>query len=290
LVPQADWEDQIARWQGIGRHLFWRLSFPGFWPPEMGFCMEMIPLLKRLGYRYVLVDSDYVEPLEPMRWEQVRYRPHLARHQGQEMIVVVRDRDLSNAQQAGADAGWFMYEVHERTKWCDFPPLVTTCSDGDNGGWFRNSSPLGNFWGVLYQPLLDRVRRGETEVQPTFIEEYLDRFGAEGLVRVNEGAWNTGWHNGHGFTQWSGGQEQKDALTRLGAASAAFHAARGQAQRQAPSVPELDQALEQARWRMLRAQTSCNFFWGSAWVGRCHRDLDEAEQWLQRAAGLLAAR
>ena len=28
--------------------------------------------------------------------------------------------------------------------------------------------------------------------------------------------------------------------------------------------------------RILRAETSCNFFWGEAWVPRCHADLDEA--------------
>ena len=78
LIPPADWEEQLARWQGIGRHLFWREQFSGFWPPEMGFSMEMIPLLRRLGYRYVLVDSEHVQPLEPMRWEEIRYRPHIA--------------------------------------------------------------------------------------------------------------------------------------------------------------------------------------------------------------------
>ena len=36
-------------------------------------------------------------------------------------------------------------------------------------------------------------------------------------------------------------------------------------------------AVEQARWRVLRAETSCNFYWGEAWVERCHRDLDDAE-------------
>jgi hypothetical protein len=46
LIPAADWEAQLGRWLGIGRHLFWRPHFPGFWPPEMGFCMELIPTLK----------------------------------------------------------------------------------------------------------------------------------------------------------------------------------------------------------------------------------------------------
>jgi hypothetical protein len=69
-----------------------------------------------------------------MRWEQLRYRPHLARFGADEIVVVVRDRELSGAQEAGMDAGWFIREVSERTKFCDFPPLVTTCTDGGNGG------------------------------------------------------------------------------------------------------------------------------------------------------------
>ena len=65
LIPHADWDEQLERWQGIGRHLFARTSFPGFWPPEMGFCMELIPALNRYGYRYVLVDSEHVERGHP---------------------------------------------------------------------------------------------------------------------------------------------------------------------------------------------------------------------------------
>jgi hypothetical protein len=34
--------------------------------------------------------------------------------------------------------------------------------------------------------------------------------------------------------------------------------------------------LEEAQWRLLRAETSCNFFWGEAWVERCQKDLNDA--------------
>jgi hypothetical protein len=27
---------------------------------------------------------------------------------------------------------------------------------------------------------------------------------------------------------------------------------------------------------VLRAETSCNFYWGEAWLDRCHADLDAA--------------
>ena len=275
MIPPQDWEAQLGRWLGIARHLFWRPHFSGFWPPEMGFCMELIPTLKRLGYQYVLVDSQHVAPVTPMRWEEVRYRPHVARHAGEEIVVVVRDRELSDAQLSGMDAGWLMREVHERTKFCDFPPLVTTGTDGDNGGWFRNVSETGNFWGACYQPLLEAVRRGETEVRPIFIEDYLKQHGAHGEVRVQTGAWNTGWHSGFGFTQWTGSQAQKDALQRVAQTSQTFHAVLQATAGSGQADPELQRRLSEAHWRLLRAQTSCNFFWGEAWLPRCHADLDE---------------
>jgi len=188
---------------------------------------------------------------------------------------VVRDRELSDAQESGMDSGWFMHEVHERTKFCDFPPLVTTGSDGDNGGWFRNASGKGNFWGSFYQPLLEMVRRGESEVRPIFIDDYLKQNGAHGEVRIQTGAWNTGWHSGVGFTQWTGSPTQQDALRRVAETSWAFHQARQRMEASGPDNTEPQRRLAEAHWRLLRAETSCNFFWGEAWVPRCHQDLDE---------------
>jgi len=283
LIPPSDWEEHLGRWLGIGRHLFWRTNFQGFWPPEMGFCMELIPVLRRFGYRYVLVDSRYVEPLQPMRWEEIRYRPHVARFQDEEIIVIVRDRELSDAQLSGMDAGWFMQEVHQRTKHCDFPPLVLTASDGDNGGWFRNTCEKGNFWHVCYQEMLNWVRRGDTEIEPIFIHDYLNRHGACGQVSVSTGAWNTGWHHGADFMQWTGSQAQQDALARIHNFSQALHGTLLKVRRYHVDSPLVGEQLEQARWRLLRAETSCNLFWGEAWVRQIHSDLDEAQKYLEKA-------
>jgi len=278
LIPREDWDEQIQRWQGIGKHLFGRKYFSGFWPPEMGFCMEMIPHLKRMGYQYVIVDCNYVEPLKPMRWEEIRYRPHLAQYEGQEIIVIVRDRELSDAQESGMNEGWFIHEMHERTKWCDFPPLVTTCTDGDNGGWFRNTNEKSNFWYVFYRLLLERVRQKRSAVQPIFIHDYLKRFGTEGYVKVSKGAWNTGWHHGADFMQWTGSQMQKDALGRIKDTSKTFHELRD-----SMPNPGHNLFLHEAYWHLLRAETSCNFYWGEAWVKRCHDDLDIAWQNINEA-------
>lgn len=283
LIPQVDWDEHLVRWRAIARHLFWRENFKGFWPPEMGFCMEMIPHLAKLGYRYVIVDCDHVEPKSAMRWEELRYRPHVARHGGAEIIVVVRDRDLSDAQEAGMEFGWFEYEVAARTQWCDFEPLVTTATDGENGGWFRNVTEGSNFWSCFYRELMDRAR-GDGAIKPTFIDAYLDKFGATGEVIVKEGAWNTGWHHGRGFLQWTGSQAQKDALARVAEISGLVNAARRKAIETEQHNPDVWNALTESQWHLLRGETSCNFYWGEDWVHRAHEDLDAAYTALQRVA------
>jgi hypothetical protein len=86
------------------------------------------------------------------------------------------NRELSNAQLSGLDPGWFQHEVHERTKFCDFPALVTTWTDGENGGWFRTTQVESGFWGFFYRPILDKFRAGTLGFTPIHISEYLRRF------------------------------------------------------------------------------------------------------------------
>jgi len=38
---------------------------------------------------------------------------------------------------------------------------------------------------------------------------------------------------------------------------------------------------------VLRAETSCNFFWGDAWLQRCHDDLDSAAHFLGQVGSRL---
>ncbi|GAB6053829.1 hypothetical protein JCM17960_26490 [Magnetospira thiophila] len=288
LIPEADRKEHLERWKGLAGHLFWRDRFNGFWPPEMGFSMELIPLLKRMGYRYVLVDSDHVSPVgDPMSWQDLRYRPHVARFEGEEIVVVVRDRDLSDAQESGMDFGWFENELVERTRWCDFEPLVTTCTDGDNGGWFRNTTWGSNFWGAFYEPLMESARADKGPIRPTFIDDYIDRFGTHGEVNVGTGAWNTGWHHGHGFLQWTGSEAQKAALARLPEISKNIHDARWTTYEKGLQDPALHRELEEAMWHLLRAETSCNVYWGEAWVARCEADLDVALSHLKQADSLI---
>ena len=287
LIRPTDREEHLDRWRTIGRHLFARDRLPGFWPPELGFSMDLIPTLCRHGYNYVIVDSEHVSPVTPMGWEELRYRPHFAKFAGQQIVVIVRDRELSSAQESGMDADWFISEVKARTQHCDFPPLVTTATSGENSGWFRDTTPGRNLWSGFHAELMEKVRSGSAEgIRPTFISDYLERHGAHGWVTVGPGAWNTVWHHGTGFVQWTGSVAQQQALTRAAELSEAVDAARRNAIAIGAANPDLYRHLEDALALVLRAETSCNFFWGEAWVQRCHDDLDAATEHLKQTETL----
>jgi alpha-amylase/alpha-mannosidase (GH57 family) len=293
LIPEADWDAQTDWWKGLGRHLLGRERFQGFWPPEMGFTMEMIPMLRRHGYRYVLVDSFYIKPMREMRWEEMRYRPYIARYGGQEIVVVPRDRELSNAQESGLDPGWFQHEIYERTKWCDFPALVTTWTDGENGGWFRTTNIESGFWGFFYHPILKRHREGTLGFTPIHISEYLDRHPPTEEVEVHRGAWNTGHHWGGDFTQWTGSLIQKKGFDEIRRASDYYQEVKRTFERlnqEAHNPEEARQLIMKAYDRILTAENSDNFFWGSRWVHRSFDELEQAYHLLDAAMEMLGAK
>lgn len=293
LIPPEDWDSHTEWWTGLGRHLLGREHFQGFWPPEMGFCMEMIPMLQRHGYRYVLVDSWYIKPKREMRWEEQRYRPFIASYGGAEIIVVPRDRELSDAQESGTDPGWFQHEVFERTKWCDFPALVTTWTDGENGGWFRTTDIGGGFWGYFYHQLLNRYRAGTLGFTPVHISEYLDKYPPVEEVEVHRGAWNTGHHWGGDFTQWTGSLLQKKGWDEVRSASAYYRKAKHAFEKReegANNPEEIRHLITKAYDHILVAETSCNFYWGSRWVHRSFDELEQAYYLLDTAMDLLKIR
>jgi hypothetical protein len=159
---------------------------------------------------------------------------------------------------------------------------VTTCTDGENGGWFRNVTEGANFWSAFYLPLLDRVNAGTAGIAPTFISDYLRIHGTHGEVRVRTGAWNTGWHSGRDFTQWTGSEAQKQTFAAFARFSKAVHDARWRAGEQGITEGRQAQVIEEAMWHLLRAETSCNLYWGEAWVHRAESDLEAAREALSR--------
>ena len=161
------------------------------------------------------------------------------------------------------EAGWLIHEVAQRTRYRHFPPLVTTRTDRDNGGWFRDTSPEANFWHVFDRNRPRRVRDNQSEgIRPGFIDDHLDRHGARGAVQLRPGAWNSGRHDGSGFTQSISSSAQQRALTRLDEISRAIYAARRDAVGISVRDPDVYLLLKQAHWQVLRGRDHLQPFLG----------------------------
>jgi len=299
LIPREDWAEQLKRGRGIIRKLF-NQNPKGFWPSEMAFCMEMIPALREAGYEYVIVDHVHVAPLKKSQKADC-FTPYTARFEDAEITVIPRNRDISNAQESGMDAGWFLGEV--RQKITEYPSalarrLVTTWSDGENGGWFRQMDERAGFFGHFFGPLMELIREGKTELKPIMIKDFLKKYHpAEGAI-VRTGAWNIASTSGYDFSQWAGSDSQRRAIEALCMISRKYwevsrellqeekalrrlsSTARECTKKAAPNEERLKR-MEQARELILNAETSCYLFWGDAWIPKIYDKLNAAQELLR---------
>jgi len=287
LIPMPDWEEQLVLGRGIIERAFGRAP-RGFWPPEMAFCMDMIPALVKAGYEYVVVDGVHVHPEDGL--DDI-YRPYLACHNGVCITVVPRDRDISNGQESGLDPDWFAREVSFHIQGSPRPSqprLVTTWSDGENGGWFRQAHEESGFFGQFFAPYMERVGTGDYPVTPIALSAYLKSHPPTARAQVQTGAWNLGSTSGADFSQWAGSENQQKACTVIEELSRRYWDLRRQAGRMDAAGRA---ALERGRRLVLEAETSCFLFWGDAWLPYLYertvsaqRELEQAEQALMASA------
>jgi 4-alpha-glucanotransferase len=239
--------------------------------------MEMIPALARHGYQYVVIDSVHVKPPQPLSREDTVYRLHRAEYGGASITVIPRDRDLSNAQESGLNPEWFAGEVRNRTAHAGKPCLVTTWTDGENGGWFRQTDEGAGFWGYFFAPYVEKARAGEIPVRLTSVDEFARANPPTTLVEVRTGAWNVGSSSGYDFSQWAGSGSQKQALDEVWRLRRRYEEVRGNRRAGEPKLAEAYEAI-------LRAETSCYLFWGDAWIPRLYAETQTAHRLLNDLA------
>jgi len=246
LVPPADWEEQLRNERVAVEALLGRV-LKGYWPPAGLFTLEMVPVLVRAGYEYVLLphgglampDGSGVDP----------YRPYRLSHQGARIAVVPIDGGFSHAQEVGLEASWFADEVRNgvaQAPHADSPYLVTTWSDGENGEWFRRLDEEHGFFGQYFSPYMEFCETGEFPVRPVQLSEYL---------RTNRPSVEVSLRTDLATEALAVGHEEvtnRAARNRLFRSSARYWAlARGGTP---PAAPRL--ALPKARELILRAEDS----------------------------------
>lgn len=279
LIPHADWAEQLARGRALMEEVFGRAP-RGFWPPEMAFTMKMIPALVQAGYEYVVVDGVHVRPEDGI---SDIFRPYLGCQEGICIGVVPRDRDVSNAQESGLDPGWFRDEVTWRTAGSPRPHemrLVTTWSDGENGGWFRQTHEESGFFGHFFAPYMEEVRAGDSPIIPVCLGDYLKQAPPIARTQVQTGAWNVGATSGEDLSQWAGTERQRQAVAEVDRLSARYwQLMKGQEHR----GPGWEDAMGRARRLILEAETSCFLFWGDSWIPHLYARTREAAAALDEA-------
>jgi alpha-amylase/alpha-mannosidase (GH57 family) len=285
LIPPRDWRVQLEAGRDMVEDTFGRVP-RGFWPPELAFCMELIPALARAGYEYVVVDGVHVRPEDGV--DDI-YRPSLACHEGACITVVPRDRVISNAQESGLDPDWFLREALSRTAASPRPGqprLLTTWSDGENGGWFRQIQESSGFFGHFFAPYMERARARSEPVEPICICDYLARHGAAGQSRVQTGAWNVGSTSGFDFSRWCGSEGQRRAVQALEQASSRLQWLETRA---GPDHSRVGPGLERARSLILEGETSCFLFWGDVWLPQLYQRIEPAQRLLDQVQAALDA-
>jgi hypothetical protein len=135
LIPKEDWPEQLQKGKAICQKAFGRAP-KGFWPSEMAFCMEMIPELVKAGYEFVIVDHVHVHPVDGSPLDP--FKPYTAEHNGARIIIIPRNRDLSNAQESGLtrNGSWKKQGAVKRRP----PPAGASCYymvGRRERGWFR---------------------------------------------------------------------------------------------------------------------------------------------------------
>ncbi|MBI5184083.1 MAG: glycoside hydrolase family 57 [Nitrospinae bacterium] len=285
LVPTDDWKEQLDRGKDIMKDLFGKEPV-GFWPPEMAFSMEMIPILKKNGYNYIVVDSVHVKPKDLLEGEDIIYQPHIVQYDGVEMVVIPRDRDLSNAQESGLDSNWFNNEVLSKTGKAKRPCLVTTWSDGENGGWFRQLDEGAGFWGHYFAPYMAKVRNRDICIRPKLMSDYIREHKPKTNVEVevHTGAWNVGSRSGYDFSQWAGSDTQRKAMRDIWEISKIYHQSLKEIERvnKERDVSSIKERLKEAYNLILRSQTSCYFFWGDSWIPRVYENIIPAKELIEK--------
>jgi 4-alpha-glucanotransferase len=283
LIPEDDWDDHIVRGRNKIVEVFGR-SPTVFWPPEMGFSCNMIPRLARCGYKYSVCDGVHLRPIgDPIASEINVYQAYIAEHAGERVVLIPRDGFLSGAQQGGTHLDWFDHEASQRAGRFPRPTLVTTWTDGENGGWFRIEDEREQFWGGFFAPYMDQVRSGIASLTPTSISEYLAKNPTRLMAVAETGTWEYNPSQGDpSFWKWAHLLSQRDVLNKIRDVSRRFAAVEWPDE--GSSMETAASRKEAVRKEILLAEASDNLWHGENWlwksieaVRRAHCLLDEVD-------------
>ncbi len=258
-----DAEAQLRRAVDFHRNTFGQPP-GGLWPSEGSVCPELLPLLPKVGLRWLATDEGVLaRSLEGsgQSWHRqtALYRPYRAGAPGQDVTLVFRDRDISDAfgfvyhktdpDSAAADVLHRLRSIVQQTP--QERLLIAIVLDGDNP-WEHYHDGGERFLSLLYSAVTRHaLDQGEAvQVRTSTVSEAIaDLPPVQHLSHLHSGSWIN-----HDFKIWIGHQEDNRGWDLLGHTRA----------RLAEVSPALPAERAEAAWRELYAAEGSDWFW---WYG-----------------------
>jgi len=189
MIPALDWDSQILQGREITREIFGQEP-KGFWPAEAGFCLEMIPILRKNGYEYIILDRSF---LKPKVKEGVRGRHNKDRYSsigsmayhGIEIGAVVISKSFDLPQKADSSGEPFVSHPH-RGNPCggQKKPLIVDWLFVDNLICQKiNGVPEDpEFWEEYFSPYLERIYKPGIEIRSILLKELMHDWKVRHLI------------------------------------------------------------------------------------------------------------
>jgi hypothetical protein len=247
LIPRSHWREHLVREQQLMESVFGRKP-RGFCPPEMAFCMEMIPTLVSLGYEYVILELAHIFPHHTVH---DGLQPYQVCYEGACITVVPRHHALSAAQEYGLDPVQLVDALHPYQR--ATTGLLTTWSNGENSAWLRDEET--GFFTTFFVPYMEHLQNGQYPVQPVLLSEQLHHIPT---LQAEV-------HAGYDPEQWRGSDRQHFALLQL-------HELSKRHQKLLQESPD-DERLLKLYSQFLETESSCFLFWGETWLTQMEQRL-----------------
>ncbi len=236
----------------------------GLWPSEGSVCPELLPLAHHVGLRWLATDEGILArslELEGRPWNRrsALYRPYQSGTPGQELTLLFRDRDLSDAfgfvyyrttpESAAEDVARRLAQIIQEAEHESI--VIPIILDGENP-WEHYHDGGERFLSLLYTMCSARRldQAPDAVIHTSTVSEAL---GAIPPVHHLSALHSGSWINAD-FKIWIGHEEDNRAWNLLGYTRSRLVAV-------APTLPP---AQAEAAWRELYAAEGSDWFW---WYG-----------------------
>jgi len=236
----------------------------GLWPSEGSVCPELLPLLPRVGLRWLATDEGVLARSldmcgRPWHRHEVLYRPYRVGEPQADVDILFRDRDLSDAfgfvyhkttPESAADdvlrrLGSIIHDVPQERS------VVAIVLDGENP-WEHYHDGGEQFLSLLYEAFTRQAldQPGGAQVRATTVSDALESVPpSQTLPYLHSGSWIN-----QDFKIWIGHREDNRGWDLLGHTRT----------RLLDIAPTLPAERAQAAWNELYAAEGSDWFW---WYG-----------------------